>query len=137
MSHLEAVVTLNTLYHIFPVLLMVLHYFVIYVQNLSYNMKYRTMKIHLQMIQGIKTLHNLFPSLFIACGVCLCEYTDHSHCGLLNSDGMINLSPSVQRIAAYAKAGGHCIALSDMMDGRVKAIKQGLLNAGLGNCMLT
>ena len=137
MSHLEAVVTLNTLYHIFPVLLMVLHYFVIYVQNLSYNMKYRTMKIHLQMIQGIKTLCNLFPSLFIACDVCLCEYTDHGHCGLLNSDGTINPPPSVRRIAevavAYAKAGAHCVAPSDMMDGRVKAIKQGLLDAGLGN----
>jgi porphobilinogen synthase len=56
---------------------------------------------------------------------------------LLNTDGTIHPGPSVARIAevavAYAKAGAHCVAPSDMMDGRVKAIKQGLLDAGLAN----
>jgi len=56
---------------------------------------------------------------------------------LLNEDGTINPLPSVQRIAdvavEYAKAGAHCVAPSDMMDGRVKAIKQGLLDTGMGN----
>lgn len=88
-------------------------------------------------IQAIKKLRVLFPSLYIACDVCLCEYTSHGHCGLLHADGTINNWPSVQRIAEvavnYAKAGAHCVAPSDMMDGRIKAIKQALIDAELGS----
>ncbi|EJD52846.1 tetrapyrrole biosynthesis, porphobilinogen synthase [Auricularia subglabra TFB-10046 SS5] len=92
-------------------------------------------------ILAIKQLRMLFPDLFIAVDVCLCEYTSHGHCGVLHPDGTINTPPSVARLAevavAYAKAGAHCVAPSDMMDGRIKAIKQGLLDAGLGNkCLL-
>lgn len=58
-------------------------------------------------ILAIKLLRKEFPDLLVACDVCLCEYTDHGHCGLLNEDGTINSGPSVQRIAevalAYAK----------------------------------
>ncbi|EEB96323.1 hypothetical protein MPER_04561 [Moniliophthora perniciosa FA553] len=75
--------------------------------------------------------------MYIACDVCLCEYTNHGHCGVLHDDGTINTEPSVDRIAAvavsYAKAGAHCVAPSDMMDGRIKAIKRGLIDAGYGN----
>ncbi|RDB25233.1 Delta-aminolevulinic acid dehydratase [Hypsizygus marmoreus] len=88
-------------------------------------------------ISAIKKLRSLFPSLYIACDVCLCEYTDHGHCGYLNQDGTIDNTPSVARIAEvavnYAKAGAHCVAPSDMMDGRIKAIKRGLIDAGYGN----
>lgn len=88
-------------------------------------------------ILAIQKLRSLFPTLYIACDVCLCEYTDHGHCGVLNEDGTINTPPSVERIAEvavnYAKAGAHCVAPSDMMDGRIKAIKAGLINEGLGN----
>lgn len=88
-------------------------------------------------IQAIKKLRQLFPSLYIACDVCLCEYTDHGHCGVLNEDGTIKTEPSVQRIAevavSYAQAGAHCVAPSDMMDGRIKAIKRALIDAGFGN----
>jgi len=88
-------------------------------------------------ILAIKKIRQLFPSVYIACDVCLCEYTDHGHCGLLHEDGTINTAPSVQRIAEvavnYAKAGAHCVAPSDMMDGRIKAIKRGLIDAGFGN----
>ncbi|KAF9565557.1 tetrapyrrole biosynthesis, porphobilinogen synthase [Agrocybe pediades] len=88
-------------------------------------------------ILAIKKLRSLYPSLYIAVDVCLCEYTDHGHCGLLHSDGTINTEPSVQRIAEvavnYAKAGAHCVAPSDMMDGRIKAIKRGLIDSGFGN----
>jgi porphobilinogen synthase len=88
-------------------------------------------------ILAIKKLRSLFPGLYIACDVCLCEYTSHGHCGVLHEDGTINTEPSVVRIAevavAYAKAGAHCVAPSDMMDGRIKAIKRGLMDAGLGN----
>ncbi|KAL5485272.1 HEM2 [Sanghuangporus weigelae] len=88
-------------------------------------------------ILAIKKLRELFPELYIAADVCLCEYTSHGHCGHLHPDGTINTEPSVKRIAEvavnYAKAGAHCVAPSDMMDGRVKAIKLGLIDAGLGN----
>lgn len=75
--------------------------------------------------------------MYIATDVCLCEYTSHGHCGILHEDNTINTPPSVARIAEvavnYAKAGAHCVAPSDMMDGRIKAIKRGLMDAGLGN----
>ncbi|RLV96015.1 Delta-aminolevulinic acid dehydratase [Spathaspora sp. JA1] len=87
-------------------------------------------------IQAIKLLRQNFPDLFIMCDVCLCEYTSHGHCGILHDDGTLNREPSVQRIAAvavnYAKAGANSVAPSDMMDGRIKDIKLGLMNAGLG-----
>ncbi|KAK1233151.1 Aminolevulinate dehydratase [Marasmius sp. AFHP31] len=88
-------------------------------------------------ILAIKKIRELFPTLYIACDVCLCEYTSHGHCGVLHNDGTINTPPSVERIAEvavnYAKAGAHCVAPSDMMDGRIKAIKRGLIDAGYGN----
>ncbi|KAG1839268.1 hypothetical protein C8R48DRAFT_790302 [Suillus tomentosus] len=88
-------------------------------------------------IQAIKKIRLLFPSLYIACDVCLCEYTSHGHCGLLYADGTINTKPSVLRLAEvsvnYAKAGAHCVAPSDMMDGRIKAIKQAFIDADLAS----
>jgi len=88
-------------------------------------------------IQAIKKIRLLFPSLYIACDVCLCEYTSHGHCGLLHADGTINTKPSVLRLAEvsvnYAKAGAHCVAPSDMMDGRIKAIKQAFIDADLAS----
>ncbi|KZT57772.1 tetrapyrrole biosynthesis, porphobilinogen synthase [Calocera cornea HHB12733] len=92
-------------------------------------------------IQAILKIRALYPELYIATDVCLCEYTSHGHCGVLHEDGTINQAPSVERIAEvavnYAKAGAHCVAPSDMMDGRIRAIKLGLMEAGLANkCML-
>ena len=55
----------------------------------------------------------------------------------MHEDGTIDPVPSAARIAevalAYARAGAHCVAPSDMMDGRIKAIKRALIDAGLGN----
>jgi porphobilinogen synthase len=88
-------------------------------------------------ILAIKKLRSLFPTLYIATDVCLCEYTSHGHCGVLNEDMTINTHPSVQRIAEvavnYAKAGADCVAPSDMMDGRIQFIKRALMDANLGN----
>lgn len=60
-------------------------------------------------IQGIKLIKEKFPNVLIACDVCLCEYTDHGHCGFLHEDGSINNPPSVSRLVDvavnYAKAG--------------------------------
>lgn len=91
-------------------------------------------------IQATKLLHKHFPDLFVMCDVCLCEYTSHGHCGILYEDGTINTELSIRRIAAvavnYAKAGANSVAPSDMMDGRIKSIKRGLIDAGLSNKVL-
>lgn len=88
-------------------------------------------------IQAIKTLRKHFPELYVTCDVCLCEYTSHGHCGLLMSNGGLDNAPSIARIAEvaanYARAGAHCVAPSDMNDGRVKAIKLALQAAGLSS----
>ncbi|XP_019744333.1 delta-aminolevulinic acid dehydratase-like isoform X1 [Hippocampus comes] len=88
-------------------------------------------------VMAVKKIRSLFPDLLVACDVCLCPYTSHGHCGILNEDGSLNIDASCLRLAevalAYAKAGCHIIAPSDMMDGRVGAIKQALLSNGLGN----
>jgi porphobilinogen synthase len=88
-------------------------------------------------ISGIRLLRRAFPQLFITCDVCLCEYTSHGHCGILHEDGSLNNSLSVDRVSdvaiAYAQAGAHCVAPSDMNDGRIRAIKLKLIEAGIAH----
>lgn len=88
-------------------------------------------------IQGIKKIRQIFPSLYVAVDVCLCEYTSHGHCGILCPDGSINNDKSIARLSdvavAYAKAGAHCVAPSDMMDNRIQAIHEGLKREGLAH----
>lgn len=88
-------------------------------------------------IQALPLLRRKFPNLLIACDVCLCPYIIHGHCGILNNDGSINNTDSIRRIAeiavSYAKAGAQIVAPSDMMDGRIGAIKHGLATAGYSN----
>ncbi|KAJ9125952.1 hypothetical protein QFC24_002737 [Naganishia onofrii] len=153
-------------------------------------------------VQGLKLLSKLFPKLLLAADVCLCEYTNHGHCGVPSSytkhgkhvtkthgngiysdanplvdsstlpqqnsastaesahtqssgtshsnaatytpapnflNGAPHLDPtaSANRIAevalSYAKAGAHIVAPSDMMDGRIKAIKLKLIEEGYAN----
>ncbi|KAL8781734.1 MAG: hypothetical protein Q9213_005871 [Squamulea squamosa] len=88
-------------------------------------------------IQAIRLLRHKFPSLFIVADVCLCEYTSHGHCGILRDDGSLNNALSVDRISdvalAYAQAGAHCVAPSDMNDGRIKAIKLKLIEVGIAH----
>lgn len=88
-------------------------------------------------ILAIKSLKKAFPDLFIMCDVCLCEYTSHGHCGILYEDGSLNREKSVLRIASvavnYAKAGANSVAPSDMVDGRIRDIKIGLINAGIAH----
>ncbi|KAI5861186.1 hypothetical protein GGS23DRAFT_157208 [Durotheca rogersii] len=82
-------------------------------------------------IQAIRLLRQRFPQLFIVVDVCLCEYTSHGHCGILRDDGTLNNKLSVDRISdvaiAYVQAGAHCVAPSDMNDGRIRAIKLKLI----------
>ncbi|CZT20290.1 probable porphobilinogen synthase [Ramularia collo-cygni] len=88
-------------------------------------------------ISAIRLLRRAFPRLFIVADVCLCEYTSHGHCGILHEDGSLNNSLSVDRVSdvamAYAEAGAHCVAPSDMNDGRIRAIKLKLIEAGMAH----
>jgi porphobilinogen synthase len=75
-------------------------------------------------------------SIWVAADVCLCAYTAHGHCGILNSAGdKILNNQSVHELASYAlhlaQAGADCIAPSDMMDGRIGAIRKTLDDNGL------
>ena len=88
----------------------------------------------------LNVLRRKLPALMTLADVCLCEYSDHGHCGLLRSvDGedVIDNAASVQRMAdiavAYAKAGAHYVCPSDMMDGRVGAIRAALDAAGFAH----
>ena len=88
-------------------------------------------------IQGLRLLKKRFPELYLVADVCLCEYTSHGHCGILREDGSLNNALSVDRISdvalAYAMAGAHCVAPSDMNDGRIRAIKLKLIEAGIAH----
>ncbi|KAK0728621.1 delta-aminolevulinic acid dehydratase [Lasiosphaeria miniovina] len=88
-------------------------------------------------IRSIRLLRQRFPQLFIVVDVCLCEYTSHGHCGILRDDGSLNNQLSVDRISdvaiAYARAGAHCVAPSDMNDGRIRAIKLKLIEEGIAH----
>ncbi|KAL1131560.1 hypothetical protein AAG570_011177 [Ranatra chinensis] len=87
-------------------------------------------------VRAIPVIRKKFPDLVIICDVCLCPYTSHGHCGILDKDGFINNDASIKRIreiaVSYAISGCHIVAPSDMMDGRIGSIKQGLRKAGLG-----
>ncbi len=76
------------------------------------------------------------PELCVITDVCLCEYTDHGHCGVLDGEQVAN-DPSVARLAetalSHARAGADIVAPSDMMDGRVAAIRATLDGARFEN----
>jgi porphobilinogen synthase len=75
------------------------------------------------------------PDLLVICDVCLCEYTDHGHCGVLNQDGNVDNDATLELLArtavSLAHAGADIVAPSDMMDGRVGAIRSELDAEGL------
>ena len=86
---------------------------------------------------AIRAIREAVPDLLVWADVCLCEYTDHGHCGLLTEEGEVDGDLSIPLLAraalAYAEAGADAVAPSDMMDGRVGAIRTALDDAGLTN----
>ncbi len=84
--------------------------------------------------QAVRALKAALPDLVVITDVCLCAYTDHGHCGLLDAVGVVDndLSlPVLTRVAvSHAAAGADIVAPSDMMDGRVGVIREGLDAAG-------
>ncbi|EFR02786.1 delta-aminolevulinic acid dehydratase [Nannizzia gypsea CBS 118893] len=86
-------------------------------------------------LPAIPLIREAFPDLYIVADVSLCEYTDHGHCAVLFKDGTVDNEASVARISdialSFAQAGVHCVAPSDMSDGRIRAIKLKLISARL------
>jgi porphobilinogen synthase len=84
--------------------------------------------------RAIKQAH---PDLLVMTDVCLCEYTSHGHCGLLRSDGSVDNDSSVDLISktavSQARAGADVVAPSDMMDGRIGAVRAALDEEGLSD----
>ena len=83
--------------------------------------------------QAIRALKREVPGLLVIADACLCEYTDHGHCGVVREGEVDNDAtlPLLQKTAvSQAKAGADIIAPSDMMDGRVGAIRSALDEAG-------
>ncbi len=84
--------------------------------------------------RAVRALKKALPELVVICDVCLCEYTDHGHCGVLKNGEVIN-DESLELIAktalSLAEAGADVVAPSDMMDGRVGRIRAALDDGGL------
>jgi porphobilinogen synthase len=83
--------------------------------------------------RAVSAVKKALPGLVVICDVCMCEYTDHGHCGILDKKEVHN-DATIELLAkasvAYAKAGADIVAPSDMMDGRVIEIRETLDEAG-------
>ena len=83
--------------------------------------------------QAVRAIKDKVPDLIVITDVCLCEYTDHGHCGVVKEGKVLN-DPTIDLLAqealSHAKAGADIVAPSDMMDGRVKAIRSVLDHEG-------
>ncbi|MGL4424938.1 MAG: porphobilinogen synthase [Cetobacterium sp.] len=86
--------------------------------------------------EAIRFIKEKFPSFLIVTDVCLCEYTSHGHCGILKGEELLNdeTLKLLQKVAlSHAKAGADIVAPSDMMDGRIAAIRKVLDENGFIN----
>ena len=96
--------------------------------------------------QAIRSIKKEIPEMIVVTDVCLCEYTDHGHCGILNTgehfqaslpEGYVLNDPTLDVLAkvaiSHAESGVDIVAPSGMMDGMVAAIRGALDNAGYGN----
>jgi len=82
---------------------------------------------------ALRAIKKAAKNLLVITDVCLCEYTSHGHCGILNGDKILNdetVELLVKESISHAEAGADIIAPSDMMDGRIGAIRQGLDEKG-------
>lgn len=77
--------------------------------------------------EAVRRLKHRWPSLYVITDVCLCEYMSHGHCGILTPGGAVLNDPTLELLAktavSHAAAGADMVAPSDMMDGRVAAIR--------------
>ena len=86
--------------------------------------------------RAVRAIRDECKELLVVTDVCLCEYTSHGHCGVVEG-GEVKNDPTLDLLAkmalAHARAGAHVVAPSDMMDGRVGAIRRALDAQGLGD----
>lgn len=84
--------------------------------------------------KAVRQARAFWPELYIITDVCMCEYTDHGHCGILCADGSVDNDQTLGYLAkiavSHAQAGADMVAPSDMMDGRVAAIRAALDESG-------
>lgn len=87
--------------------------------------------------RAVMRLKETYPDLAVVTDVCLCEYTSHGHCGLLDGHGEVKNDATLELLAktavSHARSGADIIAPSDMMDGRVAAIRLALDAAGFSH----
>ena len=80
--------------------------------------------------RAIRAIKGALPEMLVMADLCSCEYTDHGHCGILDANGEVENDATVELLArtalTYAQAGADVVAPSDMMDGRVGAIRGAL-----------
>jgi porphobilinogen synthase len=85
---------------------------------------------------AVRAIKREVPGLLVVTDVCLCEYTSHGHCGILNGEEILN-DPTVEQLAraalSHAEAGADIVAPSDMMDGRVGRMRDALDAAGFAD----
>lgn len=89
--------------------------------------------------KAISEIKKYYPDMYVVADVCLCEYTNHGHCGFIEN-GYVNNDKTLPLLAkaavSYAEAGADMIAPSDMMDGRIGYIRKALDDAGFVNTVL-
>jgi len=86
--------------------------------------------------EAVRAIRAACRDLLVFTDVCLCEYTSHGHCGVIE-DGEVKNDPTLELLSrmavSHARAGAHVVAPSDMMDGRVGAIRRGLDQSGFAD----
>lgn len=87
--------------------------------------------------KAVRLIKSIAPEMIVVTDVCMCEYTSHGHCGILTESGYVDNDQTLEfltKIAiSHAEAGADMVAPSDMMDGRIAAIREGLDKAGFVN----
>ena len=87
--------------------------------------------------RAIRKIKEIDSEMNVITDVCMCEYTSHGHCGILNENGYVKNDITLEYLTkiavSHAKAGADMVAPSDMMDGRIGALREGLDKAGFEN----
>jgi porphobilinogen synthase len=87
--------------------------------------------------RATRAIKQTMPDMVVITDVCLCEYTDHGHCGILTNEGLVDNDSTLELLAktavSQARAGADIVAPSAMMDGQVTALRAGLEAAGMAH----
>lgn len=87
--------------------------------------------------QAIRKIKEIDPDMCVTTDVCMCQYTSHGHCGILTDKGYVDNDQTLEYLTkiavSHAKAGADIVAPSDMMDGRIQAMREGLDKEGFEN----